>query len=262
MHRTKPKVFLVAETEINISGWNLYFDEIGAKNFQFDYGVSGSECLTEGMGRMCYRSFEAGLNINIKKVREGNSKYIGNIIKSKHGSVMEHASVSFIFHNVSRVFTHELVRHRAGCAMSQESLRYVRLTDLGLWLPECIEKNHKIVEMFETTFESLEKLQLAMADAYELDSPDVNFDRKKKVTSAMRRLAPIGLSTSIGFTMNHRALRHILVMRTSRHAEEEMRKVFSVVGAICKSKWPNLYQDMIPKVVDNHLEFTTENEKI
>ena len=33
--------------------------------------------------------------------------------------------------NVSRVFTHELVRHRAGSAFSQESLRYVRLTDIG-----------------------------------------------------------------------------------------------------------------------------------
>lgn len=510
MHRTNPEVYLVAETQTHDEGWRDYFEAIGAKKFQFDFGISGSESLIEGMGRMCYRSFEAGLNVNVGKVREGNDKYLGNIIKVGHGSVLEHASVSFIFHNVSRVFTHELVRHRAGTAMclagdvevwsgsqqkgkwdgvkrkwtmkelfektktshgrsrlklvtircfdgvkfvpariknivssgvkdvyevvllngrkikssldhkffgengweplkdfsfgdsmacngqlltkrtftpehkekirknmtgsgnhrwkgisasrnacqlrakravpnlkecnrcdsaeklhrhhkdedvlnnavdnievlcatchqnhhkvgsemtirwssikevnyigkeetydlevdhpahnfvangvvthnSQESLRYVRLTDLGLWLPSCIDENPEMVTLFEKTFKNLEALQLEMARVYGLDEEGVDFDRKKKVTSAMRRLAPIGLSTSIGFTMNHRALRHILVMRTSRHAEEEIRLVFAEVGAICLMKWPNLYQDMKVEVVDGLIEFTTDNDKI
>lgn len=51
------------------------------------------------------------------------------------GSVIEHHVTNWIFADVSRVFTHELVRHRVGTAFSQESLRYVRLNDLGLWLP-------------------------------------------------------------------------------------------------------------------------------
>ena len=41
-----------------------------------------------------------------------------------------------MLHNVSRVATHELVRHRAGVAVSQESLRFVRLDDLPFWFPE------------------------------------------------------------------------------------------------------------------------------
>ena len=262
MHRTEPKVFLVAETQTHDKGLQAYFDCIGARNFKFDEGLSGSEKLTETMSRMCYRSFEPGLNANIGRVREGNAKHIANIIKVGHGSVTEHATVSFIFHNVSRVFTHELVRHRAGCAMSQESLRYVRLTDLGLWLPECINAKPEMVALFEKTFENLEALQLEMARVYDLDNPDLSFGIKKKVTSAMRRIAPIGLATSIGFTMNHRALRHILTMRTSPGAEEEIRIAFAEVGRICMERWPNLYQDMVLSTESGLDVFSTNSNKI
>ena len=96
-------------------------------------------------GRLCYRSWEPGLNPNVTKVRTDQDEYLRNILKQKHGSVLEHISYSFVFHNVSRVLTHELVRHRAGTAISQESMRFVRLDDhavlvpgLGCWtMPSC-----------------------------------------------------------------------------------------------------------------------------
>ena len=34
------------------------------------------------------------------------------------------------------MFTHELVRHRVGTSISQESLRFVRLDDLPFWFPD------------------------------------------------------------------------------------------------------------------------------
>src|SRR5262249_35164562 len=161
---------------------------------------------------LCYRSWAPGLNANVMKVREGNAPYLANIIKSGHGSVLEHAVSNWIFADVSRVFTHELVRHRAGTAFSQEPLRYVRLTDLGLWLPPEMSSDPKLVELFETTFKSLEEIQLRMAEHFKLDDPAGNFAFKKKITSAMRRLAPIGLSTAIGVSFNMRALRHVIEM--------------------------------------------------
>jgi len=261
MRRVTPKVFLLGETQINEAGLADYLKEIGALGWTTDT-KSGSEKLTEVMGRVCYRAFGAGLNANISKVREGNQKYLGNIASSKHGSVMEHAVVNFVFHNVSRVFTHELVRHRAGTAMSQESLRYVRLTDLGLFLPSCVANDPVMVELFEKTFKDLEQLQLEMAKAFKLDEPGTDFTYKKTMTSTMRRIAPIGLATSIGFSMNHRALRHILAMRTSRHAEEEIRLVFEEVGRICKSRWPNIYQDFTVLSVEGIDEYSPKNPKI
>jgi thymidylate synthase (FAD) len=90
--------------------------------------------------------------------------------------------------------------------MSQESLRFVRLDDLGLWLPPEIEQDPELVNLFERTFEDLEQLQLELAKKTKIDSIK-DFDLKKKLTSSFRRIAPDGLATTIGFTANARAWR-------------------------------------------------------
>lgn len=242
MHKVEPKVFLVAETQVNYEGLTGYLAHIGASQWA-NNAPSGGELLTEVMGRLCYKSFEPGLNKNVTRIREGNEEHLGNMISVGHGSVFEHASVSFIFSDVSRVFTHELVRHRAGTAISQESLRFVRLTDLGQWLPTVIRENGDAAKMFTEIFYHLETLQKDLADIFELDKEGVPFSVKKTITSAMRRLAPIGLATTIGWTANFRTLRWVLENRTSPHAEEEIRFVFQKVGEIVLDKYPNIFYD-------------------
>jgi thymidylate synthase (FAD) len=69
------------------------------------------------------------------------------------------------------------------------------------------------------------------------------FAVKKEITSALRRLAPIGLSTDIMWTANVRTLRHVIEMRTALGAEEELRQVFNLVAQAMKSEAPNLFQD-------------------
>jgi len=71
----------------------------------------------------------------------------------------------------------------------------------------------------------------------------VPFHVKKEVTSALRRLAPIGLSTDIIWTANVRTLRHVIEMRTASGAEEELRVVFDEVARIACEEAPNLFQD-------------------
>jgi thymidylate synthase (FAD) len=239
MHRVQPKVFLVAETQVNSAGVQAYLDHVGASDWNTD--AFEAEFLTEFMGRLCYRSWKPGLNANVSKVRVGNPEYLKNILGQRHGSVFEHATVSFVFVDVSRTFTHELVRHRAGTAFSQESLRYVRLVDLGLWLPPDVEQTPQMKEMFERTFTKLEEIQQVLAEWLGLDN--LPFNEKKHLTSAMRRLAPMGMATTIGATFNHRTLRHLLELRTARAAEAEIRVVFDMVAEICMKRWPNLYQD-------------------
>ena len=41
---------------------------------------------------MCYRSWEPGLNPNVRQVRTDQAKYLENILSMAHGSVLEHAS--------------------------------------------------------------------------------------------------------------------------------------------------------------------------
>lgn len=283
MQIVEPKVFLIASTKVDYSGMVAYLESIGAKAFEFNMGGEG---VIEVAARACYRSFQPGLNPNITKIREDKREYLGNILRQKHGSVLEHATATLACVNVSRVFTHEIVRHRAGMAFSQESLRYIRLDSLSGYFPDAFsretmeklwesvgDKDEKgkdawlssrtnaMKQLFIEHFEEAEKLQRSLSDLLDLDNCK-DFDLKKKITSSMRRMAPIGLATSIIFTANHRALRHMLTMRTSRHAEEEIRKVFALIGDICITQWPNIYQDMRTEEVAGTSEITFENEKV
>jgi len=85
--------------------------------------------------KRCYMSFEPGLNPNVSRVRKDWFDYWGNVLKSRHGSVTEHASWTFAIEGVSRVFTAEMNRHRAGAAISEGSMRYIRFDDIGFWMP-------------------------------------------------------------------------------------------------------------------------------
>lgn len=239
--RVKPEIFMVAKTEIDHEGLRLFLQSEGIPNWQTDAGTA-AEALIEIMGRLCYRSFVPGLNANVTKVRKSNADYLANIQKQAHGAVCEHASVSFIFKNVSRVFTHELVRHRAGTAISQESLRYVRLTDIDYWLPSVLADDPVVSADVAEIVDFLEQKQRGWAEYFGLDEPGINFGIKKVVTSALRRLAPIGLSTRIGWTANFRALPNIIDLRTSPHAEEEIRLVFGEVAKKLAREFPTFFQ--------------------
>lgn len=246
MEFVEPKVFLIGETSLVPGGLEAYLAHIGTKwNVPPDANSAG-EIIPEVMGRICYRSWEPGMNPNVTKVREGNEQYLNNIKAQKHGSVLEHVNFSFIFADVSRVFTHELITHRVGTAKSQESLRYVRLDKLSAYFPMVFEGDMASTRMFEQTLEDLEVTQKFLGLYFKLDE-EKDFGRKKRITSAMRRLAPEGVATTIGWTVNGRALYNIIQRRTSPHAEEEIRRVFGQVADIVRKRYPNLFGDLVPQ---------------
>ncbi len=261
MKLVEPKVFKVGETVADYDGVKAYLAEIGAAGWRTD-APTDAEGLVEIFGRGCYRSFEPGLNLNVTKVRDGNKEYIANILKQGHGSVLEHSSVNFIFLYVSRVFTHELVRHRVGTAMSQESLRFVRLDDLNFWIPPDIRANPRALEIFEEAIASGERWQKELAVVLGLDEPGVDFHHKKKMTSAMRRIAPEGLATMIGWTGNFRTLRHVIEQRTDPGAEHEIRLVFGKVADIAAQRWPNVFGDYEVSIVDGLPWYQTPHGKV
>jgi thymidylate synthase (FAD) len=250
MHETTPAVFLIARPSIDIEGMRGYLRDVGGESWlerrlEEAGGAAGGnlnhgELIVEFGGRACYRSWEPGLNPNVTKVRTDQREYFANILRSAHGSVLEHANWSFALRNVSRVFTHELIRHRAGSAFSQESLRYVRLTDIGFRVPPALEP---VREQVLSIVEQLEEFQVSAAEELGIDEEGVPFHVKKEVTSALRRLAPIGLSTDILWTANARTLRHVIEMRTAEGAEEELRMVFDRIARIMQGEAPGLFQD-------------------
>lgn len=262
MRETTPGVYLIARPSIDWANVARYLESVGGTEWLRRVGptlhhpasASDAELLVEFVGRGCYRSWDVGLNANVTKVREDTGDYLANIINVGHGSVLEHAQFTFVFQDVSRVFTHELVRHRAGIAISQESLRYVRLTDLGVRIPDILDDDRpfaddefagsfrsKIVSLVET----LEEFQCDAAAHFGLDDDNVPFHYKKEVTSALRRLAPIGLSTMMTWSSNIRTLRHVIEMRTAKGAEEEIRIVFQQVAEVMRHECPLLFGDYI-----------------
>lgn len=261
MKKVEPKVFLIGETRIIEDGLRAYLAHIGAPEWKSD-AATDVERIVEVYGRLCYRSWRPGMNPNVTKVRKENKEYLGNILKVRHGSVIEHPVLNFIFADVSRVFTHELVRHRAGVAISQESLRFVRLDAIPMWLPTVIREDDEAMTIFSHAVEELEKIQDVLAKKYKLDDGGVPFHRKKIVTSAMRRVAPDGIATTIGWSVNPRALRHIIEMRTDPGAEEEIRFVFGKVAEMAVSRYPNLFGDYAPEMVDGHPWYKTPNAKV
>jgi thymidylate synthase (FAD) len=279
MHQVEPKIFVIAETKMLDAGKDAMLKAIGVPDDWDTDGRDGQE-LIELAGRLCYKSFGTELNANLTRVREGNKEYIGNVLNVKHGSVLEHASVTVAMIDVSRILTHEYVRHRQGTAFSQESMRFVRLDDIGMYIPDLskdFEELSYIInddatqitgENTQRYFASCIKQVTELAEhkireiAHLLDKPGVPFSLKKKITSALRRMAPGGHTTNIIGTGNHRAWRFQIAQRTAGGAEEEIRKVFGMIAESFKVMYPNIYQDMDYTPVDGQNAYHFKNEKV
>ncbi|WP_214316570.1 FAD-dependent thymidylate synthase [Nonomuraea sediminis] len=247
MRTVEPEVFIVARPELDYDELARYLGEVGGESWleRLDRGELDAQNLAEFAGRLCYRSFEPGLNPNVVKIRTDQDDYLRNILASAHGSVLEHVSFSFVLHNVSRVLTHELVRHRPGVAISQESLRFVRLTELPFWFPEWAQEDPELMKRATSMLEQLEQFQMWMADHFGLDEEGVPFAEKKHRTSFMRRFAPEGLATGLVWTANVRTLRHTIEARTAAGAEEEIRLLFQRIGELMRKEAPALFGDYV-----------------
>ena len=139
--------------------------------------------------------------------------------------------------------THELVRHRPGTAVSQESLRYVRLADLPFWFPEWAREDEELMKRAGMMLAEMEIFQRWMAEHFGLDDAGVPFHEKKHKTSFMRRFAPDGVATGLVWSANVRTLRHTIEARTDPGAEEEIRLVFGKIGELMRAEAPALFGD-------------------
>jgi thymidylate synthase ThyX len=139
--------------------------------------------------------------------------------------------------------THEVVRHRPGTAVSQESLRYVRLDELPFWFPGWAREDAELMKRATALLGELEQFQRWMAGHFGLDDDDTKMHEKKAKTSFMRRFAPEGLATGLVWTANIRTLRHTIEARTDQGAEEEIRLVFGKIGELMRAEAPALFGD-------------------
>lgn len=242
MRNVEINVFPIAKTRIDRTATREWLDSIGATGFEIPENniISEQELVPALAGKRCYMSFEVGLNPNVTRIRNDWVQYIDNILKSGHGSVLEHATWTWAIEGVSRVFTGEMNRHRAGIAVSEGSMRYIRFDNIPWWIPNSMRPNKnddadlalkkiKTIQKFAEVFVYVEDAYKSLVQLWDIDNMK-DFHQKKIITSLLRRIIPMGVATGGIWTLNLRALRHILALRTDPSAEEEIAYVFSMIG--------------------------------
>lgn len=266
-----PQTFLVGHSEIDWVGLQAFLEATGNEEFIYEtsHSPSSIDTLCSMYAKLCYSSLTEGKNANIQSVRSIPDN-IRSTLAHGHGSVFEHVMLNFVTIGCSRVFTHELIRHRVGTAYSQQSGRYVRSTDLELVADPLITSEPDVEKTLVAHLHEVQKLYRRLEMYYGLVPPDEEYKasgafyhapvkdmkRKKMLTSLLRRILPEGRANQMGWSINIRALRHTLMVRTSRHAEWEIRCIFNQVWKIVYARWPSMFQDAEAQEVDGLLEIT------
>ncbi len=231
----EPRVYLLGRQSVDASGLEQFLADVGM-SWSTDTEV-GAEQLCEAAGRLCYMSFGQG--------RKTNAQYLANIIESAHGSVLEHAVWNFVILGVSRSFTHELVRHRAGFAYSQLSQRYVDESTADFVEPDCIAEEPELHALWEESIRQSHAAYCRLVEGLRkrfADEPDATM-RRKLARQAARSVLPNATETRIFVTGNGRAWRHFIESRAHEHAEIEIRKVAVKILRLLRQESPSLFGD-------------------
>lgn len=147
---------------------------------------------------------------------------------SGHTSILEHASATFFISGVSRVLSHQLVRHRLA-SYTQQSQRYVNMEGASFIAPESIEKcsnpdvMHKYCALMNTIARTYSELCNELIEA---GVP------KKRAYEDARFVLPNACSTQLIMTMNYRELGDFLGKRMCSRAQWEIRELASRIFAI------------------------------
>ncbi len=169
--------------------------------------------------------------LNEKRVE----KLVNLLKKLGHESVFEHACFTFRVEGISRVCSHQLVRHRLA-SYTQQSQRYVNLKNPKFIVPDEIYDSEFETEFIEL-LEKASKLYRKMVEGG-IRKEDARF------------ILPQGIETKIIITMNARELRHFISLRCDPSAQWEIRALAKEMLKLAYEKAPILFEDLYRKYVD------------
>jgi thymidylate synthase (FAD) len=265
-----PGVVMLARPQTNVAGLAGFLEGFDPELRFPEYlddptRLPDSSQLCKTAGQTCYMSFGPRRTKN-----ENAAAYIERLTSAGHGSVLEHASFSFLLYGISRSVTHELVRHRAGVGFSQISQRYVSGAVLRFVERPEYQEDEELHRLFEERANRAASEYGEMADLL-LDrqgggnsmlSADYKTDARKKVQQTARSLLPNETEAPMVFTGNVRALRHIIEMRADAHAESEIRNLALRLFLCAVTADPILFGDYeIGELPDGTYTVTTEHRK-
>ncbi|WP_018249374.1 FAD-dependent thymidylate synthase [Orenia marismortui] len=167
--------------------------------------------------RLCYSS--AGADQLLENMsQEDVDRLLGIILSNGHFSTLEHINFTFAIEGISRVTSHQLVRHRIA-SYSQQSQRYVRERgQFDYIIPKKLEDDKELVEIFKENMEQQQKMYDELTD--KLVKKGYN---EKEAIEAARYVLPNATETKIVVTMNARTLLHFFELRCCDRAQQEIR---------------------------------------
>ena len=265
-----PGVVMLARPRTNVAGLAGFLEgfdpELGFMSYLDDpTPLPDSSQLCKTSGQTCYMSFGPRRTRN-----ENAAAYFERLTSAGHGSVLEHASFSFLLYGISRSVTHELVRHRAGVGVSQISQRYVSNSVLRFVERPEYQEDQELHRLFEERADRAAAEYAEMADQLlerqeggaSMLTADYKTDARKKVQQTARSLLPNETEAPMVFTGNVRALRHIVEMRADAHAESEIRNLAVRIFLCLRQADPILFGDYrIGELPDGTFTVSTEHRK-
>ncbi len=186
--------------------------------------------------RQCYSNQSAADVFSADLPLEKKAKLIRKVLSSGHMSPIEHVSLSFAVEGISRACSHQLVRHRIA-SYSQQSQRYVALSDLPYIVPPSIKSNKEAMRAFLEAMDSAEKAYNKIA---KLLSPDRKLTEKAKEDA--RFILPNACETKIVLTMNARELMHFFSIRCCSRAQWEIRAMANEMLRLAKEAMPVIFE--------------------
>ncbi|MEO9222677.1 MAG: FAD-dependent thymidylate synthase, partial [Mycobacteriaceae bacterium] len=150
-----PRVQLIAKTDFQ-----------PPPDVEWSTDAEGGAALAEFAGRACYQSWSKP-----NPATATNAGYLAHILEVGHLAVLEHGSVSFYLTGVSRLLSHELIRHRH-FSFSQLSQRYVADVDARVVAPPGVAGDAALEALLVQTAESSRSGYLELLAALEAKFAD------------------------------------------------------------------------------------------
>ena len=180
----------------------------------------------EKCGRTCYQSEK---NVTA----DSAEKFVRNLIKRGHESVLEHFSATFKI-ICDRGVMAELTRHRLA-AFSVESTRFNDYSS---------EKFGGDLTFIRPNFFYAEQYDIWLGAIDKAEKNYKNIRRLGATPEQARAILPNSLKTEIVMTANLREWRHILKLRTDKAAHPQMRQVANMILEVLKEKLPIVFEDI------------------
>jgi len=218
--------------------------------------TSSPQKVIYACARQCYSKYSA-YQIYTKKDKISSKKlkeFIAHLVERRHLSPLEHVSFTFAVEGISRVCSHQLVRHRIA-SYSQQSQRYVSMDDFKYVIPQIIAKNKKAKKKF---LEIMQYLRNAYNELKSILEEDKELDREK-INQDLRFILPQAVQTKIVITMNTRELLHFFSERLCLRAQWEIRTLALKMLSLCKKILPEVFSLAGPKC--KQLKYCPENDK-